>query len=192
MKYLFILLALSCSLHSFAETLRTLVRIEKAHGDLKVIRVEQGDHIPAIPKDQKIKKELEGMAAGTEAILEGQITYQQVSSDNARQLRPYFVIEKIHPVSLATLGAGTAVPDLQTQDLKIQESLVYQQPTFAVTTEVASAITLTTSMLMMEELTAGKGDPNGQREIRKALFLSAGTMATMLFLYEQLKGKSKP
>jgi len=179
--------------HADTDTLRTLVRIDKVSTGTRVIRMEEKDQIPAIPVNQDIKKKFESLSHGTEALMEGHITYQPVTGDNARtSFRPFFVIESIHPVSLAELGAGNVIPDTATQLSFPQTNLVIHRPGLPVTTEVASAITLTTSMLLMQDLTTDKTDPNGRNDIRKALFLSAGAMATVLFLYEQFTGKTKP
>jgi hypothetical protein len=45
---------------------------------------------------------------------------------------------------------------------------------------------------MIEQLTSGDNDPDGRRQMRQALFLSTGAIATLLFVYEQLEGKAKP
>lgn len=180
-------------IHADTETLRTFVRIDKVTTGTRVIRMEEGDHIPAIPANQDIKKKFESLPHGTEALMEGHITYQPVTGDNARtSFRPFFVIQSIHPVSLADLGAGKAIPDISAPLFLPQSDLILHRPGLPVTTEVASAITLTTSMLLMQDLTTDKTDPNGRNDIRKALFLSAGAMATVLFLYEQFTGKTKP
>lgn len=168
------------------------MRIEKSPDGIQVYRLEKGEHIPSIPANPEVKRKLEELTDGAEAMMEGHITYEMVSSDDARQLRPYFVIEKILPVSLTELGRDAFKVEAMAFQPKESQTLLYAQPTFAVTTEVASAITLTTSLLMMEELTSGSGDPQGRRDLRKALLLSAGSMATLLFVYEQLSGKTKP
>lgn len=192
MKKLFTLMMLSLAVSAYADPLRTFVRIEKNHSETRVIRMVEGDHIPAIPANKEVKSKLESLPAGTEAMMEGHITYEQVTTDSPRHLRPFFVIERIQPLSLADLGeAGRKLPDTPPRVL-LTENIIYQPVAFPVTTEVASAITLTTSMLLMEELTSGNTEPEGKRDLRKALFISAGATATMLFLYEQFTGKTRP
>lgn len=188
-----IFLVLSGLAHAETESLRTFVRIDKVSNGVRVIRMDQGDYIPAVPLNNEIKKKFEALSHGTEALMEGHITYRPVTGDNARtSFRPFFIIEKINPVTLADLGSGRTIPDLNTPLYLPQNDFILHRPGIPVTTEVASALTLTTSMLLMQELTTDKTDPNGRNDVRKALFISAGAMATVLFLYEQITGKTKP
>ena len=179
--------------HAETETLRTFVRIDKVSDGIRVIRMDEGDYIPAVPLNSEIKKKFEGLPHGTEALMEGHITYRPVTGDNARtSFRPFFIIEKINPVTLADLGAGRSIPDINNPIHLPQNDFIFHRPGIPVTTEVASALTLTTSMLLMQELTTDQTDPKGRSDVRKALFISAGAMATVLFLYEQITGKTKP
>ena len=173
-----------------SETIRAVVRIESKGDQIHIMRPSHSETIPSVFKTDSVRKTFETMNAGDEAVVQGYINYEVYKGDNIQDLRPVFVIEEMHLISLSRLSVAGENPD-------IQSSLVFPAPdngfspaTIPVTTEVASAMTLTTSMLLMESLSAGSGDPDGRRDMRKALFIGAGTMATILFLYEQLNGKA--
>lgn len=192
MRSFIYLIFLLFSFHSIASELRALVRIEKTPSGTQVYRLEKGDHIPSITATPEVKKKWDELTDGTEALVEGHITYEMISIEDPRQLRPYFVIEKIFPVSLSALGTDATKVEALSFAPKESQTLLYAKPTFPVTTEVASAIAMTTGLLLLEELTAGTQDPDGQRDLKKTLLFSAGSMATLLFVYEQLSGKTKP
>jgi hypothetical protein len=192
MKELFIFMVLLLSMEVQADELRALVRIDKSDEEVQIFRLEKGDHIPTIPSTKEIKTRLLGLKDGTEAVMKGHLTYEMMGGNESRQLRPYFVIDEIHPVSLSELGTAAGKVESKSFVPKEISYYTYTEPKLVVSTEVASAITLTTSLLLMEELTAGSGDTSARRDMRRALFLSTGGMATLLFIYDQFRGNTKP
>jgi hypothetical protein len=186
MKTILIILSLLLSPLTKAEELSLFVRTSDEN---KVIRVETGDTIPVIPGNEEVKKNLNSLSPSSEVFLSGHINYQR--NTELHELKPFFIISSVKAVSFKDLR-----PEMKYEEkpqLTFSESPLIIRPSFNVTTEVASAITFTTSLLMLEDLSSQKGlDPEGRRQIRQALFLSAGTMATLSFLYEQLSGKTKP
>lgn len=187
MKIYLLICALIFSTLTLAETTSTLVRIQNDNGLFHVIRSEDGLRIPVIPANAEIKALMESLS-GSEALMKGHITY--VKDLEHQPLRPVFVVEEMKAISLRDLKVNYTAEAIPAPKEVHQEIVL--RPAFPVTAEVASAITMTTSILMMEELTSGSGDPGGRRELRQALFFSAGAMATLLFIYEQIQGKTKP
>jgi hypothetical protein len=101
------------------------------------------------------------------------------------------MIQDIHPVSLKELGVGqeSMIADqLPIRSLKSE----YIPPSIPITTEVASAMTLTTSLLLMNELTSANTSYSLDKDLRTTLFLTTGLMATIVLIYDQIQGKNKP
>lgn len=195
MKNLFILLfALSFSLYAQAKdaSLRTIVRFEKTNTGTKAIPHDQSEALPVRMTDKKIQTLFDSMKQGEEAVIQGRIEYEVVSTDGMQQMKPYFIIESIHPVSLKEIGTKLTFSPVADPLISDTQPTTFVPVGIPVTTEVASAITMTSSLLLMESLSSGSGDPSGRSDLRKAVFISAGAMATLLFIYEQLEGKSKP
>lgn len=195
MKNLFILIfALSFSLCALAKdaSLRTIVRFEKTSSGTKAIPHDRSEALPVRMTDKKIQALFDSMKQGEEAVIQGRIEYEVVSSDGMQQMKPYFIIESIHPVSLKEIGSKLTFSPVGDPLISDAQPTNFVPVGIPVTTEVASAITLTSSLLLMESLSSGSGDPSGRSDLRKAVFISAGAMATLLFIYEQLEGKSKP
>ena len=195
MKYLFILFfAFSFSLNALSEDdlLRTIVRFDRTSTGVKAIPYDQSEALPVRMTEKKVQALFDSMKQDEEAVIQGRIEYEVVSTDGLQQMKPYFIIESIHPVSLKEIGGKlTFTPIPEALILEAHDSTFIPRG-IPVTTEVASAITLTSSLLLMESLSSGSGDPPGRSDLRKAVFISAGAMATLLFIYEQLEGKSKP
>lgn len=195
MRNLFILLLLfTFSLNAFSKdaSLRTIVRFEKTSTGTKAIPYDQAEALPVRITDKKIQALFDSMKQGEEAVIQGRIDYEVVSSDGMQQMKPYFIIESIHPVSLKEIGSKLTFTPVADPLISEEQPFTFIPRGIPVTTEVASAITLTSSLLLMESLSSGSGDPSGRSDLRKAVFISAGAMATLLFIYEQLEGKSKP
>lgn len=195
MNNLFILLfALTFGLCALAKdgSLRTIVRFEKTSTSTKAIPHDQSEALPVRITEKRIQAQFDSMKEGEEAVIQGRIEYEVVSTDGMQQMRPYFIIESIHAVSLKEIGIKLTFSPVIDPLISDTQTSTFIPAGIPVTTEVASAITLTSSLLLMESLSSGSGDPSGRSDLRKAVFISAGAMATLLFIYEQLKGKSKP
>lgn len=195
MKKLFILTITLFTFMSWAnptetEPLKMLVRIERNNGTVVILRSTTGDVIPGAFINKEIEEKLSSISREEEALIEGHIKYRPISSGEKTSFAPYFSIEAVYPISLNRLGA---------QDYQAPESNFSFAPmvhdfrpyTIPVTTEVASALQMTTTFLLMESLSSGDGDPSGRRDLQKGLIISAGTMATVLFIYEQFKKGNK-
>ena len=193
MKLFFYIISSLLSVLALAseDRIRTLIQIEYTHGTPKIFVIEKNAYVPSIPANEEVKRDLLKLAQGSQAIVEGRVHFEASGIENQR-IRPYFIIDKIHPVSLKDLGA-----DARTYSAELQRPLewspsVYSPSSIPITTEVASAITLTTGLLLFEELSASGDTPKAARDQQRALLLSTGTFATLLFIYEQIQGKSKP
>lgn len=184
-----ILLCLSVfllSLNIRASELTAVISLEKTNGGLIMKSKEVDRGIPFRANDDQVAQKLKEISQKREAIVSGRVDYEK-SSDGG--LNPVFIIERLTFVSLKELGN---IPDTIPEPIFVSgHQLAFVPYTLPVTTEVASALTLTSSLLLMNSLTAGD-NRDVRDDIRNGLFISAGTMATLFFLYEQISGKTKP
>lgn len=170
---------------------KALVRIvPDAHG-IKVWSKDKTESIPTILGNDEVRKLVHSLQAETEAMIEGYTSYEITATDSTKKLKPYFIIESIRPISLSELGLKSSFKPELTFNLNPKPEH-YVPVSIPITTEVASAMTMTTSLLLMESLTTSPNEPGPRHELRQSLFISAGLMATFLFIYDQMEGKSKP
>lgn len=174
------------SFNLWSSDFTVVTSLEKTPAGL-IMRSQDVDRgIPFKTNDVLITGKLKEIDYKREAIVSGRIDYEK-NSDGG--LSSVFVIERLTFVSLKELGN---IPDSIPEPTYVSGSQSAFVPySFPVSTEVASALTLTSSLLLMNSLTAGD-NRDVRDDIRNGLFISAGTMATLFFLYEQLSGKTKP
>lgn len=185
---LFFLFSLSTFSETETERVKILVRIEQQNGELRIFRSTNGDVIPGAFANKNLVDELKKLEEGDEVLMEGHINYRPTFSMERTSFKPYFMIESIRPVSLKRLGQiNFKLPESSLQLDQVPGE--FRPLTLPVSTEVASALTMTTTLLLMDSLTSDSGDPSGRQDLRRGLIISAGTMATVLFIYEQMKGK---
>lgn len=187
MKQLLIIFFLTfMSITTFASDFSAVITFEKTKSGLlmKGQTVESG--IPFKTSVEDVKTKLATVTNKKEALVFGRIDYER-NQDGG--LRPVFIIERMTFVTLKELG--TIHDSIPEPVFSLDRQQAFVPYSFPVTTEVASALTLTSSLLLMNSLTAGD-NKDVRNDIRTGLFISAGTMATLLFLYEQLSGKTKP
>lgn len=177
----------SLAIHASPETFRALIRIQKDSDGPKILTGD-GRLIPSIMGQDFTGIKVNQLTSGSEAFIEGYVDYQVTTAEGVHSKAPFLVIKSIHPVSLSELGRMEGLSEdrlMKTMQLRIEKT-PYPAFAFPVSTEVASAITMTSSFLLMESLSSGAGDPSGRRELRKALIISTGVMATLVFLHEQI------
>ena len=162
------------------------MKISKNQHGTQIYRHQNEAPIPSIEYNQNVKDKLEALKNGEEVIVVGHISYHPSNGLEEASLKPFFIIESVHPISLKTLGMiETTIND---QPLKLEPPNHFSPLTIPVSTEVASAITMTSSLLLVESLSSSSGsNPQGRRDMNKSLIISAGTMATILFIYDQIK-----
>lgn len=195
------LLTLALTLHSMPsmvgaqtaaspENVKIFARIKSINNQVKLIKDEKVAPIDSALKNKSLEKEIAGLEAGDEALIEGHIVYESSTVEGKQAFRPIFVIESIRPVSLKRLGKV---------EMKEQDQLIQLQPlpsnferkgTIPVTAEVAGAITLTASLLMLQAQTAGN-QPEFKQDLNAGLVFSAGALATGLFIYDQIVANKK-
>lgn len=167
---------------------KVFVRVQNSTEGIKIWSQSQINSIPSIPGNDVVKKIISQLEYETDAIVEGHIHYQTSTIDNTHNLRPIFVIDSVKLIKLSDLGIGTKVTGENRLRLD-QKNVIFSPKIIPITTEVSSAIIMTTSLLLMQSLSAGNTTPSGRQDINQALIISAGTMATLLFIHDQLKGK---
>ncbi len=160
------------------EDVHVLARIHSIHNT----RVLNGYAIEF--ENSGVSESLKKLAPDDEVLLKGHITYRPVKSDTRMEMNPVFHIDSIHPVSLKELGLAKdriAEPSRTFTTTKIATPV-----TIAVTPEVAGAMTMTASFLMLQNLTSAQS-PQTNSQIQQATFLSAGVLATGYFIWKQLR-----
>lgn len=151
---------------------------------------ENNQKIPSIAGNEEVSSTMKLLKDGDEVMIEGRIHQETITYGESSRINSYLIIDKIHKVSLAELGnIKFQIPE---STLSF-ESRPYSPVAIPVTAEVATAMTMTTSMLLLQDLSSsGNTDPQGRQQIRQSIMLSAGLMATIIFLYEQINGSTKP
>ena len=182
-----VLIFLIQSAFSSEDTIRALIRIEKKQHHLQITATPQGASLPTVFSSKEVRKKMNQLEDGTEAIVEGNINYEFSRIEGSNYSRPYLVISKIMPISLKALGNVDNTKIESHLNIAPQKS-EYIPPTIPITTEVASAITVTTSVLLMNELTSSQSS-SLNKDLTASLFLTTGIFATILFIYEQIEGK---
>lgn len=131
---------------------------------------------------QKIKPE-------DEVILKGFVTYHPDRNDTKIEMNPVFHIQSIHPVSLKRLGITNEKVE---EPGLVFSTTSYKGPgTIPVSAEVAGAMTMTASILLLQNLSATSGTQPVKADLERAIFISAGALATGYFIWKQIQSSRK-
>ena len=193
-KYLLLFFFSQVCLASSFEDIKVLGKVQHDQNGLTLIRTLEGDAIPSMLEKPELQKEVTALQPGDDVVVEGHITYLSTSNDRGSNLKPIFVISSLRPISLSRLGkAGQSTYIDRIPSPMSTKS--YAPISIPVSTEVVSAITLTSSLLLMQSLTASPEEPDFNRQLNSGLIIFAGALATSVFLYEQIfvpphKGKN--
>lgn len=178
---------------SFAE-IEVLGKVKMKGNSIEFIPRNQSDAmaVPSLVKDQKLINSISSLESADEAFVKGHVIFQKFDSDGNGQMKPVFVIESVKPISLKRIGD---IGDMQDFPRK-QDYLILKADSFApwsipVSTEIASAITMTSAMLLMQSLTASPLQPEGIQQIQRGLILSAGALMTGALIIEKFTIKDK-
>jgi hypothetical protein len=197
-KFLFlfitqILLATSFSTMANApesEEIEVIARIQTQGSGIKVTRSEGNDVIPSLLQNDQLKEMISALKPGDEAIIKGRITYQPSTVESQTSYRPIFIITSIRPISLKRLGfAEREKLNEDTQIYSKIDDYQHRYISFPISTEIASAVTLTSAALLMSSLSASTTQPGTVTQINSGLILFAGALATGVFIFEQITGK---
>jgi hypothetical protein len=168
--------------------IEVLAKIQTTGHAIKLIRLSERDVIPSLLKNKELEKVISQMRPDEDALVKGHITYQATTIEGQAKLEPIFIIESIHPVSLKLLGKIKPPDDNElANNIFRSPDKKYAPFSIPVTTEVASALTLTTSVLLLQSLTASANQPQVEQQLNTGLFLFAGALATGVFIYDQIK-----
>ena len=145
-----------------------------------------------ILQNPKLEETIAHLDPDSEALVKGHITYHATTLEGQPKLEPIFINESINPISLRLIGK-IKTPDNNELASSAFRSLDKTYTTYAipVTTEVASAITMTSAVLLMQSLAANQNQPDTKQQINTGMFLFAGVLATSVFIYDQIKSKHK-
>jgi hypothetical protein len=172
--------------------IEVLAKIQTTGHSVKLIRLSEGDTIPSLLHDQKLEEVISRMEPDSEALVKGHITYHATTLEGQAKLEPIFIIESINPISLKLIGKIKAPDDNELASALFRSpDKSYAPFAIPVTTEVASAITMTSAVLLMQSLAANPNQPETKQQMNTGLFLFAGVLATSVFIYDQIKRKHK-
>ena len=196
MKNIFIILSLllgmatSYSGSSFHEDITVIGKIQGRGEAMKVIRSLDGNSLSGIFESPNLAEEVLKLREGDDVVIKGYVTYEGFKVEGISQLKPVFVIQSLKPISLSRISEiDKSVPPRPINFLPAQAS--YSPFSIPVTTQVASSITLTSSMLLLQSLTNGPNDPLLTQQLNSGLVLFAGALFTGVFIYEQLINAKK-
>lgn len=172
--------------------LEILGKIKIEGKDIKLFRTNERDIIPGMLDDQKIIKVISELGPSEESFVKGHVIYQKFDSDGSMSLRPVFVIESVKPISLKLIGSIGSIQDYQSK----HESLIYRKSEYSplvmpISTEIASTVTLTTAILLMQSLTSSSLQPQSSQQLNSGLIFFAGALAAGAFVVEQYKNETK-
>ncbi len=185
-KILVLCLLLLSSIWSRADT----SRMENVHVLARIHSIKEAETLTgnAIQlENDGLSEILQKLKPEDEVLLKGFVTYQPEKNDTQINMHPVFHIQSIHPVSLKRLGI--------TQEKIAEPSLTFTTAsakgplTIPVSTAVASSITMTASILLLQNLTYAESTQPLKSDLQKATFLSAGILATGYFIWKQIATK---
>lgn len=144
--------------------------------------------IPIVFKERSLEEKVLKMSQGQEALVKGHVTYDSSGKDGQVHFIPVFLVHSVIPLSLKDLNAPKM--EIPAPAFSLPQDQSFAPLTIPVTTEVASAITMTTALLLMQNLTSNK-DPQGRQQINQGLILFTGILATGSFIFDQIVGQKK-
>lgn len=182
-KILLFILFFHVTYASASGTKKILGRIQHDQNGLTFIRTPDGKSVPSVLETDSLKEIVKTLNSGDEVLVEGQLSFLTSSFEGETRLEPIFIISSLRPISLSRLGnIGSA--DVNERLFIPPIEIVYSPLSIPVSTEIASTLTMTTSILLMQSLTM-EGQPDTYRDINAGLILFSGALATGLIIYEQ-------
>lgn len=173
------------------ENIKIFARIKSVNNEVKLIRDEKVAPVTSSLKNKSLEKDIASLEAGDEALIEGHIIYESSTVEGKQSFRPIFVIESIRPVSLKRLGKVEIKEHDQLLQFQPLPSSFQKKGVIPTTAEVTGAMTLTATLLMLQQQTAGDDTGDLRKDINAGLIFSAGALATGLFIYDQIKDSKK-
>lgn len=171
------------------QEVRLLTKI-KSKGSHILIQRPGGATVTGHLESKELEKSLADLEPGDDALIEGYISYESIVIEGSKSIRPKFTVTSIHPISLKRLGKVDMkeVDKFRPQDLAPQ---TFEPKAIPLSSKAINAMLLTASVLTIQSLTTDDSTPQGAQNINTALFLSAGALATGVFIYEQIVNKAK-
>lgn len=170
------------------QDIKLIARIKSINHKITVFEGKKNTAIPSALNEKKLESEINKLEAGDEALIEGHVIYQATSADGKQVLKPIFLIDAIHPISLKKLGKV---------DFKIPEQELHITPqeyddkrkSIRVNNPIVSALTITASLLLLDNLALTNQPTGTEKEINTGLIFSAGVLATGALIYQEVKAK---
>jgi len=176
------------------EEIKVIARIKAQGKEIKIERGKETSRVNIKLSHKKLLETIKDLKPGDEALMTGHFEYRMKGVEEESS-SPIFVIDSIKPISLKRLGEMNQ--KINEKTLEEEKVVVFKsEPPFEpkslpVTGSVASAITMTLGLLMLQDLSVPENEPKARKDLNAGLILSAGALATGVFIYEQIRGKEK-
>lgn len=168
-----------------SEQITIVGKIRFQDNAVKVFRSLEGDSIQGMFVDQKLTENISGLKPGEDIVIKGYVTLAPISIEGQSHSSSVFVIESVKAISLKDLGKIEKLT-LKDYQFELNRSESFSPLVIPVSTELASAVTLTTSLLLLQSLTARSSDIDTKKQIDSGLIIFAGAMATGIFIFDQM------
>ena len=185
--YLIILILITTS--AWGETqdpVRFIGRIARKDHSTFMLRSASGPQVTAHLSASHLEGVISGLLPGDEVMADGHMEYVTSYSDSRITYTPIFVIEKLTPISLKRLAlAQERLPEPQLNQYTIKPR-DYAPGSITTSAQVTSSLILTASVLLFQSLVAPRTGTDLRQDINSGLTLFAGTLATGVFLFDDL------
>lgn len=165
---------------------RFIGRITKKDASTYIIRSASGVKTMAHLSRPELQRVFEELLPGDEVLADGHVEYVSSFQDSRISYTPVLIIDNLSPVSLKRLG----VTDSKNQPRSFPSlslATPYSPGGFTTTANVTSGLILTASVLLFQTLMAPSTGGDPRQDINNGLTLFAGTLATGIFLFDDLK-----
>ena len=176
------------------EEIKLIARIKAQGKEIKIARGKETSRVNIKLSHQKLLQTIKDLKPGDEALMTGHFEYLMKGVEE-KSSSPIFVIDSIKPISLKRLGEmNQKINEKTLEEEKVvvfKSEAPFEPKSLPVTGPVASAITMTMGLLMLQELSVSENEPKARKDLNAGLIFSAGALATGVFIYEQIRGKEK-
>lgn len=134
----------------------------------------------------QVEKVIKNLLPHEEVLLSGQIVFEKIGKMDSFQIWPVFIIQRAQPISLKLLGKHEGSEIIEQNITFSLERKPYGPRKISVNPELAGAITITASILLLKAFASKGIDQNVSNKLNDHLLFSSGALATGLFIFEQL------
>ncbi len=176
------------------EEIKLIARIKAQGREIKIVRGKETSRVNIKLSHKKLLQTIKDLKPGDEALMTGHFEYLMKGVEE-KSSSPIFVIDSIKPISLKRLGEMNQKINEKTlgeeKVVVFKSEAPFEPKSLPVTGPVASAITMTMGLLMLQDLSVPENEPKARKDLNAGLIFSAGALATGVFIYEQIRRREK-